>query len=93
MSISFNHPSNTMTSTGSLNLIVNGGNPTSPMPIRFNSTSVVMPVRALPSGESGAMVFDNGTKTMIMEEIRVVSQYKLRNKVLHFYKILLNAFD
>lgn len=64
MSISFNHPSNTMTSTGSLNLIVNGGNPTSPMPIRFNSTSVVMPVRALPSGESGAMVFDNGTKTM-----------------------------
>jgi len=38
-------------------------------------------------------MLDNGTKTMIMEEIRVVSQYKLRNKVLHFYKILLNAFD
>lgn len=64
MSISFNHPSNTMTSTGSLNLIVSGGSTTSPLPIRFNSTSVVMPVRALPVGESGAMVFDNGTKTM-----------------------------
>lgn len=64
MSISFNHPSNTMTSTGSLNLIVNGGSTTSPAPIRFNSTSIVMPVRALPTGEAGAMVFDNGTKTM-----------------------------
>lgn len=64
MSISFNHPNNTVTSTGSLNLIVSGGNTTSPQPIRFNSTSVVMPVRALPSGEAGAMVFDTGTKTM-----------------------------
>lgn len=64
MSISFNHPSNTMTSTGSLNLTVTGGNTSSPQPIRFNSTSIVMPVRALPSGEAGAMVFDTGTKTM-----------------------------
>jgi|AGFT01.1.fsa_nt_gi hypothetical protein len=64
MSISFNHPSNTVTSTGSLSLIVSGGNTTSPQPIRFNSTSVVMPVRALPAGEAGAMVFDTGTKTM-----------------------------
>ncbi|QCW18983.1 tail fiber protein [Salmonella phage SE_PL] len=64
MSISFNHPKNTVTSTGSLNLIVTTGNPTSPQPIRFNATSVIMPVRALPSGEAGAMVFDTGTKTM-----------------------------
>ncbi|ENL8925936.1 hypothetical protein AB6J30_002390 [Salmonella enterica] len=64
MSISFNHPKNTVTSTGSLNLIVSTGNPTSPQPIRLNATSVIMPVRALPSGEAGAMVFDTGTKTM-----------------------------
>lgn len=64
MSISFNHPSNTVTSTGTLNLVVNGGNVTSPQPIRFSSTSVVMPVRALPTGEAGAMVFDTATKTM-----------------------------
>lgn len=64
MSISFNHPKNTVTSTGSLNLTVTGGNITTPQPIRFNSTSVVMPVRELPSGEAGAMVFDTVTKTM-----------------------------
>src|SRR6478609_618654 len=64
MSISFNHPKNTMTSTGTLNLTVSGGNTTSPQPIRFNSTSVIMPVRALPAGEAGAMVFDTGTRTM-----------------------------
>lgn len=64
MSISFNHPKNTVTSTGSLNLTVTGGNVSTPQPIRFNSTSVIMPVRALPAGEAGAMVFDTGTKTM-----------------------------
>lgn len=64
MSISFNHPKNTVTSTGTLNLTVSGGNPTSPQPIRFNSTSIVMPVRALPAGEAGAMVFDSGSRTM-----------------------------
>lgn len=64
MSISFNHPKNTVTSTGSLNLIVSGGSTTAPQPIRFSSTSVIMPVRALPTGEAGAMVFDTGTKTM-----------------------------
>lgn len=61
MSISFNNPLDTMTSTGangSLELIVLGGTPTNPRPIRFNSSSVILPVQALPVGEQGAMVFD-----------------------------------
>ncbi|BEH88497.1 hypothetical protein [Klebsiella phage phiKp_21] len=67
MSISFNHPQNTITSTGnsgSLNLVVLGGSPTNPRPIRFNSSSVIMPVQSLPTGEAGAIVFDKSTKTM-----------------------------
>ena len=54
MSISFNNPLDTMTSTGangSLELIVLGGTPTNPRPIRFNSSSVILPVQALPAGE------------------------------------------
>lgn len=61
MSISFNNPLDTMTSTGangSLELIVLGGSPTNPRPIRFNSSSVIIPVKTLPTGEQGAMVFD-----------------------------------
>lgn len=61
MSISFNNPLDTMTSTGangSLELIVLGGTPTNPRPIRFNSSSVILPVQTLPAGEQGAMVFD-----------------------------------
>lgn len=64
MSISFNHPKDTMTSTSTLNLIVIGGTPTTPRPIRLSASSVIMPVRALPTGEAGAMVFDTATKTM-----------------------------
>lgn len=64
MSISFNHPKDTMTSTSTLNLIVLGGSPSTPRPIRFNASSVIMPVRALPTGEAGAMVFDTSSKTM-----------------------------
>lgn len=64
MSITFNHPSNTMTSSGSLNITVSGGSITTPLPIRLNATSVVMPVRALPTGEAGAMVFDSSTLTL-----------------------------
>lgn len=64
MSISFNHPANTMTSTGTLNLNVAGGSPTAPQPIRLNATSMIVPVRALPTGEAGAMVFDSGTRTL-----------------------------
>lgn len=61
MSISFNNPLDTMTSTGgngSLELIVLGGTPTNPRPIRFNSSSVIIPVQTLPAGEAGALVFD-----------------------------------
>lgn len=64
MSISFNHPKNIVTSTGSLNLVVSGGSTTAPQPIRFSSTSVIMPVRPLPAGEAGAMVFDSSSKLM-----------------------------
>lgn len=64
MSISFNHPKNIVTSTGTLNLVVSGGSTTSPQPIRFSSTSVIMPVRPLPTGEAGAMVFDSSSKVL-----------------------------
>ncbi|HCQ0858431.1 TPA: hypothetical protein OGU99_000357 [Escherichia coli] len=67
MSISFNHPQNTVTSTaenGSLNLIVLGGTPTNPRPIRMNSSSVILPVQDLPVGEAGAIVFDKNTLTL-----------------------------
>ncbi len=64
MSISFNHPKNTMSSTGTLVLTVPSGTPSTPQPIRFDSSSVIMPVRALPVGEAGSMVFDNASKTL-----------------------------
>lgn len=64
MSISFNHPKDTLTSTGSLNIIVLGGTPAAPRPIRLSASSVIMPVRALPTGEAGSMVFDTASKTM-----------------------------
>lgn len=64
MSISFNHPKNTMSSTGTLVLSVPSGTPSVPQPIRFDSTSVIMPVRSLPVGEAGSMVFDNSSLTL-----------------------------
>lgn len=67
MSISFNHPQNTVTSSaenGSLNLIVLGGTPSNPRPIRLTSSSVIMPVQELPLGEAGAMVFDKNSLTL-----------------------------
>lgn len=67
MSISFNHPLDTVTSTagnGSLKLIVLGGTPTNPKPIRLDSSSVIMPVKDLPTGEAGAVVFDRATLTL-----------------------------
>lgn len=64
MSISFNHPKNTMTSTSTFNLVALGGTPTNPRPIRLNASSVIMPNRVLPTGEPGAMVFDTSSKTM-----------------------------
>lgn len=64
MSISFNHPKDTMTSTSTLDLIVLGGTPSSPKPIRLNASSIIVPVRGLPVGEIGSMVLDSVTKTM-----------------------------
>lgn len=64
MSISFNHPKNTMTSTDTLDLIVLGGTPSSPRPIRLSASSVIVPVRGLPIGEIGSLVLDNSSKTL-----------------------------
>ena len=64
MSISFNHPKDTMTSTDTLNLSVLGGTPANPRPIRLNASSVIVPVRGLPAGEIGSLVLDNSTKTL-----------------------------
>lgn len=67
MSMSFNHPFDTITSTavnGSLDLIVLGGTPSNPRPIRLNSSSVIMPVQDLPIGEAGSMVFDKNSLTL-----------------------------
>lgn len=64
MSISFNHPANSVTSTGQLTLTVSGGSTTAPQPIRLNATSVIMPVRSLPSGEAGSMVFDTASRIL-----------------------------
>lgn len=64
MSIRFNHTANTQTVTGTLSLIVEGGTPASPRPIRLQASSVIMPVRPLPSGEAGSVVFDTTSKTL-----------------------------
>lgn len=64
MSIRFNHPDNLVTSTNTLSFTVEGGTPQAPRTIRFNSNSVVVPVRPLPSGESGALVFDSSSRTL-----------------------------
>lgn len=64
MSIRFNHPSNNVTSTDTLQLVVEGGTTSAPRPIRLSASSVIMPVRALPTGEAGAVVFDSASKTM-----------------------------
>lgn len=64
MSISFNHPSNTMTSTDSLTLSVSGGSVSNPKPIRLNAISAVMPKSQQPAGEQGAMYFDITSGTM-----------------------------
>lgn len=64
MSISFNHPKNTMSSTGTLVLSVPSGTPSVPQPIRFDSTSIIVPVRTLPTGEAGSVVFDKDSLTL-----------------------------
>lgn len=64
MSIRFNHSANTQTITDTFSLIVEGGTPTSPRPIRLQASSVIMPVRQLPSGEAGSVVFDTTSKSL-----------------------------
>lgn len=64
MSISFNHPSNTVTSTDALSLTVLGGSVTNPKPIRLNAITAVMPKGQQPVGESGAMYFDMNSGRM-----------------------------
>lgn len=58
MSISFNHPNNTVTSTDSLTFNTTGGTVLVPKPIRLNSSSVIMPVVEEPRGETGAIIYD-----------------------------------
>lgn len=64
MSISLHHPNNSVNSTNTLTLNVQGGTPSSPRVIRFNASSVVIPNRQLPLGESGALVFDSASATL-----------------------------
>lgn len=64
MSISFNHPSNIVTSTSTLEITALGGTASNPKPIRLNASSLIVPVKPLPAGEMGALVFDNSTHTM-----------------------------
>ena len=53
-----------MTSTNSASIVVEGGTPSVPRPLRLNASSVVFPNKALPTGEAGAVVFDTATKTL-----------------------------
>lgn len=64
MSIRFNHPSNTITGTDVIKLVVDGGTPTTPRPFRIDSSSVIIPNKQLPVGEAGALVFDTVSKTL-----------------------------
>ncbi len=64
MSIRFNHTSNTMTSTDTVNIVVEGGTPTAPHPLRLDASSIIVPNKQLPTGEAGSLVFDVNTKTM-----------------------------
>ena len=58
MSIRFNHTRNTITSTDSATIVIEGGTPTAPRPLRLDASSVVFPKKQLPNGEAGAVVFD-----------------------------------
>lgn len=64
MSISFNHPKNTVTSTDTLTINVLGGSVTSPKPLRLSATSVIMPVGRQPVGEAGAIMYDSSSNVM-----------------------------
>lgn len=64
MSISFDHPKNTVTSTDTLTINVLGGSVTSPKPLRLSATSVIMPVGRQPVGEAGAIMYDSSSNVM-----------------------------
>lgn len=64
MSIRFNHSTNTMTSTDSATIIIEGGTTSLPRPLRLSASSLIVPNNQLPLGESGAIVFDISSKTM-----------------------------
>lgn len=64
MSIRFNHASNKITSTNTATIVIEGGTPTSPRPLRLDASSVVIPNKQLPVGEAGAVVFDINTKSL-----------------------------
>lgn len=64
MSIRFNHASNTMTSNDTATIVIEGGTPSIPRPLRLDASSVVFPNKQLPIGEAGAVVFDINSKTL-----------------------------
>lgn len=64
MSIRFNHATNTMTSTNTTTISIEGGTPTLPRPLRLNASSIILPNKQLPTGEAGAVVFDITSKTL-----------------------------
>ena len=64
MSIRFNHAAGTITSTDTATIVIEGGTPTVPRPLRLNASSIIMPNKVLPIGEAGAVVFDTTSKTL-----------------------------
>lgn len=64
MSIRFNHAAGTITSTDTASIVIEGGTPTVPRPLRLNASSIIMPNKVLPIGEAGAVVFDTTSKTL-----------------------------
>lgn len=64
MSIRFNHASNRITSTSTATIVIEGGSTTQPRSLKFDASSVVFPNKQLPTGESGAVVFDINSKTL-----------------------------
>lgn len=64
MSIRFNHASNTMTSTDTATIVIEGGTPSIPRPLRLDASSVIFPNKTLPAGEAGAVVFDTSSKSL-----------------------------
>lgn len=64
MSIRFNHASNTITGTNTINLVVEGGTTSSPRPLILNASYLVIPNKQLPIGQAGALVFDTTSKSL-----------------------------